>query len=221
MIIRKYGLELREIEREDLEMIRQYRNSTLIRNKMIYRKIISRLEQKKWFESIRNHTNAYYLIYKDDIAMGLINGKNIDHQNKTSEGGIFIWHEDANYEVTILASIILNDWNFSFNNFNFNFAEVLKSNKKAIAYNEFMGYKISEKEHGNEYVLWMEQSKADYIKFREKVVRLKLIDFDVTEPLSYKDLIIEPSEIEFRKSLIKHLPQEQREMYLNLIQQHL
>ena len=221
MIIRKYGLELRETEREDLEMIRQYRNSTVIRNKMIYRKIISRTEQKKWFDSIRNHTNAYYLIYKDDIAMGLINGKNIDHQNKTSEGGIFIWHDDANYEVTILASIILNDLNFSFNNFNLNFAEVLKSNKKAIAYNEFMGYRISEKEHENENVLWMEQSKADYLKFREKVVRLKLIEFDVTEPLSYKDLIIEPSEIEFRKSLIKHLPLEQREMYLNLIQQHL
>lgn len=221
MIIKKYGLELREIEQEDLEMLRQHRNSSIVRNNMIHRQIISREQQKEWFKSIQDYKCAYYLIYKDDIAMGLINGKNIDHINKTSEGGIFIWHEDANYEVSILASIILNDWNFFFNDFKLNYAEVLKSNKKAIAYNEFMGYEVSSKIHKNSEVIWMEQSKDNYIMFRKKVQQLGLIDFDISEPLSYKDLIIEQSEIEYRKQLVKHLPKEQKEMYLNLIKTYL
>lgn len=218
MIIRKYGLELKEVEQEDLELIRQHRNSKRVQGKMIFREHISRAQQKEWFKKVRESIyEAYYLIYKDDRAIGLINGKNIDHENRSSEGGIFIWDEDANYEITILASIILNDWNFFFNDFQMNYAEVVRSNKQAIAYNEFMGYVISDKLHPNPEVIWMQQSKEDYLKFREKVQKLNLASFDISNPITKADLSIEDHEIEYKKSIIAKLPEPQKSMYQNLL----
>jgi len=218
MIISKYGIELREIEREDLEMIRQYRNSSSIKENMIFKETISRADQKKWFEKVRNSVNcAYYLIYKDEIAMGLINGMNINHKDKSSEGGIFVWHKEANYSTTILASIILNDWNFFFNGFECNYAQVLRKNKQAIAYNEFMGYKISIRKHDNPKALWMEQSKAAYFKFRRKVQSLGLVDFDISSHIGPDDLSIEDHEVEHKKKIIAKLPKKQQKLYEDLL----
>lgn len=217
MVIRKYGLELREVEIEDIEMIRQHRNSDIIRNKMIYRKTITREEQLEWFKEVKGLKHSYYLIYKNDVALGLINGRNIDHKKKTSEGGIFIWDKDSSYETSILASIILNDWNFFFNDFNLNYAQVLKSNRQAISYNKFMGYKVADRAHENPDVIWMEQTKEDYIQFREKFEKLGLVDCDITEPLTSKDLSIEEREVLYKASFIANLPEKQRKMYQKLL----
>ena len=217
MVIRKYGLELREVEFEDIEMIRQHRNSEAIRNKMIYRKTITRKEQLEWFKEVKGLKHSYYLIYKNDIALGLINGRNIDHEKKTSEGGIFIWDKNSSYETTILASIILNDWNFFFNDFNLNYAQVLKSNQQAISYNKFMGYKLAKRKHENPDVIWMEQSKEDYVNFRKKFVKLKLLNIDISNQVGPDDLSIDEREVEYKKSFIAKLPEKQRQMYQTLL----
>jgi len=220
MIIRKYGIALREIQQEDLELIRQHRNSDAIQSKMIFRETISREQQIEWFKKVRSTLqDAYYLIYKNDVAMGLINGMNIDHDARTSEGGIFLWHPEANYSISILASIILNDWNFFFNDFKYNYAQVLKSNKQAISYNQFMGYKISKREHENPEVLWMEQSKTDYEQFRKKVQALNLVNFDISKPLTKSDLSLEESEVEYKKQIIQKLPEKQQKMYEDLLKE--
>ncbi len=217
MVIRKYGLELREVEFEDIEMIRQHRNSEAIRNKMIYRKTITRKEQLEWFKEVKGLKHSYYLIYKNDIALGLINGRNIDHEKKTSEGGIFIWDKNSSYETSILASIILNDWNFFFNDFNLNYAQVLKSNQQAISYNKFMGYKLAKRKHENPDVIWMEQSKEDYVNFRKKFVKLKLLNIDISNQVGPDDLSIDEREVEYKKSFIAKLPEKQRQMYQTLL----
>tara|TARA_R110002049_G_scaffold200299_5_gene370984 strand:+ start:8521 stop:9189 length:669 start_codon:yes stop_codon:yes gene_type:complete len=220
MIIRKYNLELREVEREDLEMIRQYRNSDIIKNKMIHRQQITREQQQKWFEEIRTVNHFYFLIYKNDSAIGLINGKNIDFINRTSEGGIFMWNEDRNYETSITASIILNDWNFLINGFVKNFAQVLKSNKQAIAYNEFMGYKITDKIHPNDEVIWMEQTKDDYIAYRKKIEELKFMDFNVSEKLTEEDVFFHKDEEAYVRSIVEQLPLNQQKIYTKMLKRH-
>lgn len=217
MLIKKYGLVLKEVEREDLELIRQYRNTDIIKNKMIYRKQISREEQLRWFDSIRNSQHFYFLIYKNDSAIGLINGKNIDFNERTSEGGIFVWNEDRNYETSITASIILNDWNFFINNFKKNYAQVIKSNKKAIAYNEFMGYVISDKAHPNPDVLWMEQSKADYERYRKKLEKFDFEDFKIGNPVSIDDIFIEKHEIDYANLLISEVPEDLKKIYTSIL----
>lgn len=213
MIIRKYDLELREVEREDLELIRQYRNTDIIKNKMIYRQQITREQQINWFEEIRTEKHFYFLIYQHDTAIGLINGKNIDYTNRTSEGGIFVWNEDRNYETSIIASIILNDWNFFINGFKKNYAQVLKSNKKAIAYNQFMGYKMVDRNHDNAEVIWMEQTKEDYIEYRKKVASLTSNDFNIEDSLSEDDIFFHANEREYVSKIIAQIPVRQQAIY--------
>lgn len=217
MLIKKYGLVLKEVEREDLELIRQYRNTDIIKKKMVHRKQISRAQQIKWFEGIRCSKHFYFLIYKNDSAIGLINGKNIDFDARTSEGGIFVWNEDRNYETSITASIILNDWNFFINNFKKNYAQVLKSNKQAIAYNEFMGYQISNKEHENPHVLWMEQTKADYKAYRKKLEKFEFEDFKIGNPVSMDDIFIEKHEVDYANLLISEVPNDLKKVYTEIL----
>ncbi len=217
MLIKKYGLVLKEVEREDLELIRQFRNSETIKKKMVHRNQISRAQQINWFKSIRCSKHFYFLIYKNDSVIGLINGKNIDFNKRTSEGGIFVWNEDRNYETSITASIILNDWNFFINNFKKNYAQVVKSNKQAIAYNEFMGYKISDKEHDNPHVLWMEQSKADYMAYRKKLEKFEFEDFKIGNPINVNDIFIEKHEIEYANLLISEVPDDLKKVYRQIL----
>lgn len=217
MIIRKYGLELREVEREDLELIRQFRNTENIQNKMIHRDQITREQQLKWYKSIKTEHHFYFLIYFNDSAIGLINGKNIDYTNRTSEGGIFVWNEDRNYETAITASIVLNDWNFFINGFEKNYAQVLKSNKKAIAYNQFMGYKISDKRHENSNVIWMEQTKVDYQEYRAKVASLTFDEFNINEPLTEDDILFLPHEKNYALQIISKLPKGQQLIYNRIL----
>lgn len=217
MIIRKFGLEIREVEREDLELIRQYRNTESIKKRMIYKDQISREQQLKWFEEIQKINHFYFLIYKDDTAIGLINGKNINFEDGSSEGGIFVWNEDRNYETSITASIILNDWNFLVNNFKINYAQVLKSNKKAIAYNEFMGYKIDDKEHENPDVIWMSQYKQDYLTYRDKIEKLSFDEFNITEKVSEEDVFFQKTELSKAKVFLEKLPLEQKEVYQRIL----
>ncbi len=217
MILRKYGLELKEVEREDLELIRQYRNTDIIKNKMIHRQQITREQQLEWFKEVRSIKHFYFLIYKNDSAIGLINGKNIDFVNKSSEGGIFVWNEDRNYETSITASIILNDWNFLINGFEKNYAQVLKSNKQAIAYNEFMGYKIADRIHENNQVIWMEQTKEDYAVYRKKIERLKFEDFNVNEPLTENDIFFNPNEEEYARNLVELIPASKQKIYNRIL----
>lgn len=217
MLIKKYGLILKEVEQEDLELIRQYRNTDIIKNKMIHRKQISRDQQLEWFKEIRSSRHFYFLIYKNDSAIGLINGKNIDFENRSSEGGIFVWNEDRNYETSITASIILNDWNFFINNFKKNYAQVLKSNKQAIAYNEFMGYKIAEKEHENPHVLWMEQTKDDYIAYRKKLEKFEFEDFKIGDPIKLNDIFIEKHDVDYANLLISEVPNDLKKVYKQIL----
>ena len=57
MIIRKYGISLERLTEEDIELVRQHRNSEFIRKRMFYQKMITEEEQKKWFQSINNDFN--------------------------------------------------------------------------------------------------------------------------------------------------------------------
>jgi hypothetical protein len=80
-----------------------------------------------------------------------------------------------------------------------------------------MGYKISARKHDNPKALWMEQSKAAYLKFRKKVQNLGLVDFDISSHIGPDDLSIEDHEIEHKKKIIAKLPKQQQKLYEDLL----
>ena len=93
MKLQKYGITLERLTESDIELVRKYRNSAEIKNFMQFRKRITRSMQKKWFESIDNYLNYYFIIIYDGKKIGLINIKNIDWVKNTdvSESGLFLW----------------------------------------------------------------------------------------------------------------------------------
>ncbi|MCF8308796.1 MAG: GNAT family N-acetyltransferase [Bacteroidales bacterium] len=182
MKIHKYGVTLKRITEEDIELLRQWRNSEQINRHMEYREYITPEMQKKWFDSINNYNNFYYLIiYKGD-KVGVINEKNIDRSGKgTSESGLFI--ANKNYYKTfvpLLASLTLIELNFYLLGGKESYIRTLRDNKEAIAYNKSLGYELCEGQENVEnqlYVLTRENFEKKTRKIRKAASRFTDADY--------------------------------------------
>jgi len=60
-IIEEYGVKLKPLTTNDLELIRRWRNDQKIARFMEFRDYITKDMQIKWFEKISNRHNYYYL----------------------------------------------------------------------------------------------------------------------------------------------------------------
>jgi RimJ/RimL family protein N-acetyltransferase len=204
MIIRKYGIVLRRLQHRDIELIRSKRNQDSVRNFMFYQKEITKVEQEEWFETINNIYNYYFIIECDNKKVGLINGKNIDYEKRTSEGGIFIWDENfRDVQVSAIASLIMAEFTFMIFNFNKTYAEVLGTNLGQVRYNEFMGYEL-EKQVGDK--LTYSLSKESYLQKRIRLIKaVESLTRDKT-PISWIDLDFSETEHQEIQDLYKGLP---------------
>ena len=205
MIIRKYGILLRRLEHKDIELVRVKRNKDSVRNFMFYREEITKQEQEEWFKSINNIYNYYFIIECDHKKVGLINGKNIDYEKRTSEGGIFIWDEDyRDVQISAIASVIMAEFTFLIFGFKKTYAEILASNNAQIKYNEFMGYELENKQDDKLiYVL----TQANYLRKRARLLKaITQLTNDKT-PITWGDLDFSDIEQREIKELYKGLPQ--------------
>jgi RimJ/RimL family protein N-acetyltransferase len=204
MIIRKYGIVLRRLLQKDIELVRKKRNQDSVRNYMFYQKEITVKEQENWFNSINNIYNYYFVIEVEGNQVGLINGKSIDYEKRTSEGGIFIWDENfRDVQVSAIASVIMAEFTFMIFNFNKTYAEVLATNRGQIKYNEFMGYELEKTE--NEKLIYS-LSKENYLKKRDRLLKaVKSLTKDKTT-ISWSDLDFSETEQQEIQGLYKGLP---------------
>jgi len=205
MIIQKYGIVLRRLQHKDIELVRTKRNQDSIRNYMFYQKEITAEEQEEWFKSINNIYNYYFIIESDNKKVGLINGKNIDYEKRTSEGGIFIWDEEyRDIQVSAIASLIMAEFTFLIFDFKKTYAEVLASNNTQIKYNEFMGYELESKQ-GNRLIYSLSQN--NYLQKRNRL--LKAIEHLTKDnaPISWSDLDFSDTGQQEVKKLYNGLPQ--------------
>jgi hypothetical protein len=136
------GLHLSRLTEEDIELVRNMRNRLDIKKRMSYQKNITSEQQVSWYKSINNEFNYYFLITYNQKKIGLINAKNLNPKTSIGEGGIFIWEKEyLDSPIPVLASIVFLDVIFNyFKISNKSLIRVLKKNKKAIAYNEALGY---------------------------------------------------------------------------------
>jgi len=208
MIIRKYGIVLRRLKEGDIELVRQMRNSVEIRQYMYYRDEITSEMQKKWFQSVNNVYNYYFIIEVNGNKMGLIHGKDNDFEKGTCEGGIFIW--DKSYlgtPIPSLASIILNDFTFyTVHSLNTVYAKVVQGNETALKYNRFMGYEICPPLNDDKDIQWMRLTAENYLK-RIKILRKGITSLtgDNT-PLSLEEIDFSDDSAEDIKHLYTNLP---------------
>jgi UDP-4-amino-4,6-dideoxy-N-acetyl-beta-L-altrosamine N-acetyltransferase len=152
MKLYKYDVVLKRIIEDDIELVRNWRNSVCIRQYMQFREHITKKQQKQWFNSINNINNFYYLIYYKDEPIGLFNEKNIDWKERTSETGLFIWDERyIDTHIPLMASLMLSQMGFEVFEGKKSFVSVLKSNEKARNYVLNFGYTLLAGEENKDF----------------------------------------------------------------------
>ncbi len=173
----KYGLTLKRLTKEDIELLRIWRNSESVNRFMEYRKYITPEMQEKWFESINNPNNFYYIIIYNDEKIGLINDKGFDRFGKaTSEAGLFIAVDKyKNTFVPVLASLILLEVSFFYLGGKDSYIRILKDNISSIKYNTRLGYELCPNQENVEnqlYVLTPERFKEKTAELRKAAIKV-------------------------------------------------
>jgi UDP-4-amino-4,6-dideoxy-N-acetyl-beta-L-altrosamine N-acetyltransferase len=178
MKISKYGITLERLTEADIEMVRRYRNAEEIKKIMQFRKHITRRMQKKWFNSVNNTSNFYFIIIYEGKKIGLVNIKNIDWNDTkaVSESGLFLW--DANYvdsPAPLLASLILSEFGYGVLKGTISMIKTLKNNFKAIEFNKAIGYMPEGSQSNDDFEFYI-QTKESFLE-RTRSLREKSLAF--------------------------------------------
>lgn len=146
MRICRFGVELRSLQKSDLEQVLRWRNQPDVASYMFVTDEISMEEHLNWFKSLTS--NDVYLVIQVDLKqIGVINVKQIDWENRSGEAGIFIGDKAyRNSPIAMQAIFALMDT--FFNDFNFKMlkATVKRTNVSAIDFNQRLGYEICAEE---------------------------------------------------------------------------
>ena len=132
MEISKYNITLIRVNDKHLELLRGWRNSDFVSSRMIYTNHITPEMQAKWFASINNNKNYYFVAVYKNQNVGVIHVKNIE--NNAGEGGIYL--ASAEYENTdVVARMVLcfNDFIFDELKLDYIYSQVKYDNTKAIS----------------------------------------------------------------------------------------
>lgn len=202
MIIRKYGIELHRVQHGDIELIRTTRNREDIRNRMFDQAIISPEQQEAWFHSINNMHNYFFIIQHQAKRIGLIQGKDIDLENRTAEGGIYIWESGLlGSSIPAKASICFMEATFSLLLMRQVYARVRKDNPQAYRYNLALGY-VPAPEKGEDYMVLTREVYEKNVP----VLRKLAAGGRETSPLSIMDVEIPDSNMQMH--LYRDLPED-------------
>jgi len=187
----KYGITLERLKQEDIELVRRWRNSDPVRLNMEYRDIISPEQQIAWFKSVDNLQNNYLMIHYKGEKIGLLNDKNVNWDDRTSESGLFLGRTEfyATF-VPYLVSVAGIEATFYFLNWKKQFAHILRSNSNAIRYNTQLGYRLCEGQENVEnqkYEMTRESFELAAGKIRKAVKQLAAEDAKIS-------LLIEPAD---------------------------
>ena len=168
----KYGITLERLKEQDIELVRQWRNSDPVRLNMKYQEFITPEQQQQWFHSINTPEFNYLLIHYQGEKIGLLNDKNIDWEARSSESGIFLGRpEFYNTFVPYLVSVAGIETTFYLLGWNRQFAHILRSNVNAIRFNLELGYQLcdGQEDDHQQYEITRESFERKAVKLRKAV----------------------------------------------------
>lgn len=143
--ISNYGITLRRLTEDKIEMVRNWRNDPKIQKFMDFKDYITPDMQLSWFKKIDNENNYYFIILWQNKEVGLINVKDIDFINKTGETGIFIYDDDClDSDVALRASLCRDDFIWDVLKLEKLYIHIMKDNIRAIKYNLLRGFYLDQ-----------------------------------------------------------------------------
>lgn len=169
MIITRYGIKLIKIREEHIEEVRKWRNSPSISGFMEYQEYITVAMQKKWFQSLDELTDFFFVIEYGGKMMGLIHTSAIDWDKKEGHSGLFIWDKKfQSTHIPVLASLSMVDFFFYVCSLETIYAKVKHSNHVAVEYNKKLGFKLNQPADNREFQEY-KLEKKDYLESTEKL----------------------------------------------------
>jgi RimJ/RimL family protein N-acetyltransferase len=173
--LKGYGITLRQLQHKDIEMVRQWRNDPKVSAFMAFRDHISEEQQEKWFESINNENNHFFITYFQEIPVGMCELKKIDWSLRTAEGGIFFYDEDfRNSPYCVGVALLVSGYGFNDLKLKKIYAQIIDGNTRAIRFNKFLGYEFVEKGEAGKsaYVLSEDSFKKATAKIKPALERM-------------------------------------------------
>lgn len=179
MIVETNSIQIERLQEKDIELVRNWRNSVFVRQHMNFREQITPEMQIKWFRSIDNFDNFFFILRFKGLKVGLGNIKNIDWEERNGETGVFIAEkQNLSSFLPVVGVLTLSELVFRIFKLNKLYSHVRPDNKRAIRFNKLFGYKKvagEENEENQLYELTTEMFKKATRKF-----------FLLLKPLGYK-----------------------------------
>lgn len=139
MELTNYGITLRRLTEDKIELVRNWRNDPKISSTMFYQEYITPEMQKAWFDKIKDK-DLYFIIEYNGEEIGVINVKDIDTIQKTGETGVFIYSDKyLNTDVAYRSHLLFFDYIYENLNFINTYSHIRTDNPRAIRFIEFMG----------------------------------------------------------------------------------
>lgn len=136
---------LREIELDDIQLLRYWRNLDHVRSRMVQRNYIERDGQRKWFSNLDQVSVRYFIFSLQSRDVGCVNLTKLNFEDKSFEGGIFCGDTCfLTHWINIWACVKMYDYAFNELDLDVSYATILNDNKPALNLNKSLGYKFIE-----------------------------------------------------------------------------
>ena len=136
-------IELVPLAKEDIELVRNWRNSPEVSQYMYTEDHITKEQQEKWYQKIQQEENSkYWLIKYGDEKLGVANLADIDKRNSKCFWGFYLGNTDIRGK-GIGAKVEFNVLKYVFEELKLNklCGEVFSFNEKVIKMHEKFGFK--------------------------------------------------------------------------------
>lgn len=168
MELTNYGITLRRLTEDKIELVRNWRNDPKISSTMFYQEYITAEMQKKWFDKIKD-VDLYFIIEYKGKEIGVINVKDIDYQLKTGETGVFIYEDKyLNTDIAYRAHLVMFDYIYEELDFANTYSHIRRDNSRASRFSQFLGGVCDEDmsiENTFKYIL----TKDNYLSNKNRV----------------------------------------------------
>ncbi len=169
MILSRYGVKLIKLTQEHIELLRTWRNADKISRFMEFREHITPEMQQRWFESLSDERDFYFMIEYHGVLVGMIHTSGIDWKAGKGDAGLFIYDDKYLSTYTpVLASLCMVDLFFGVLNLKQLYAKVMVNNPVAASYNRNLGFKPLPAKEGSTFQMF-ELNKDDYFKATENL----------------------------------------------------
>ncbi len=138
----RYGIELRRLQVEDLERVRQWRNDPKIASQMLDQTHITPQMQQTWFARLQVSTQAcYYVAWFRQQPIGVASLTAIDWHAGTCEPGMYIYPDEFRGNlVPFCVAFALNDLAFDVLGLTRLYGKIFQSNSASVRFHEACGY---------------------------------------------------------------------------------